>query len=622
MKQREDNIHIIMSIRTLLMLTLKGRLCLCMASALLPVILGIMPYGAALIDREIMNFLQTKSGADTEYAYAFLLVSGLALLYVTQWIVGSIGSFLKMALSNKVSYDINLRIAERFHQLSFQEYEDQEFLRLFDLMKKGDNPDPSRLYYKMLSLFQGIVTLASFTIALARQSIPMCILIYIAMFPFYLLKSRTADVGYRFDAENSLLTRKKHYYEDIFVKRDAAKEMRIYDTEPFFYEKYKAANLDYLKSYRDKYLFENKYDKLSDVYSKFISIAVRVYAGFLAVSGAIDFGTFTFLIAAYDQVAEGLEGAFRNVFDVKSGGMYGSALHDFLHDGDEPLLYEHDPLHYGAQGDSDGIVLRHIDSIAFKDVKFKYPGSDSYVLDGLSFQIEKGETVGIVGLNGSGKSTIIKLLLRLYRPESGAIKINGIDIWKYEPRSFYDAFGCVFQESARLAMSIRENICIRPRRKEYGQEAYAKEAYDAEKIGHILSVLQLEDWIQSLPNGLDTILTKEFDDDGTEPSGGIWQKLSIARAIYNESEVIIMDEPSASIDTETEKMIFERYQEITEERTSILISHRLANITVCHKILVLGDGHVIEQGSHGMLMEKEGVYAHLFRLQADKYADS
>lgn len=149
-----------------------------------------------------------------------------------------------------------------------------------------------------------------------------------------------------------------------------------------------------------------------------------------------------------------------------------------------------------------------------------------------------------------------------------------------------------------------------------------KEACDAEKIHHILSVLQLADWIQSLPNGLDTILTKEFDDDGTEPSGGIWQKLSIARAIYNESEVIIMDEPSASIDTETEKMIFERYQEITEERTSILISHRLANITVCDKILVIEDGHVAEQGSHEMLMEKGGAYAHLFRLQAEKYADS
>ena len=622
MKHREDNINIIKSIRTLLTLTMKGHPGLCMAAALLPAILGVMPYGAALIDREIMNFLQAESGADTEYAYAFLLVSGLALIYVTQWIVGSVGSFLKMTLSNKVSYDINLRIAERFNQLSFQEYEDQEFLRLFDLMKKGDNLDPSRLYYKMLSLFQGIVTLASFTIALAQQSIPMCILIYVAMLPFYLLKSRTADVGYRFDAENSLLTRKKHYYEDIFVKRDAAKEMRIYDTEPFFYEKYKAANLDYLKFYRDKYLFENKYDKLSDVYSKSISIAVRVYAGFLAVSGSIDFGTFTFLIAAYDQVAEGLENAFRNIFDIKSSDMYGSALHDFLHYGDKPLHYEHDSLHYGLPGDSDGIVLRHIDSIAFEDVRFKYPGSDSYVLAGLSFQIEKGETVGIVGLNGSGKSTIIKLLLRLYRPESGAIKINGLDIGKYDPRSFYDAFGCVFQESARLAMSIRENICIRPHGKEYGEEACVKEACDAEKIHHILSVLQLEDWIQSLPNGLDTILTKEFDDDGTEPSGGIWQKLSIARAIYNESEVIIMDEPSASIDTETEKMIFERYQEITEERTSILISHRLANIAVCDKILVLEDGHVAEQGSHEMLMEKGGVYAHLFRLQADKYADS
>lgn len=598
MKQMERGTDIKMSVRTLILLALKGQIGLGMAALLASAVLGILPYGTALIDKGIMNLLQSRAGTDMEYAHGLMLVSGLALLYVTQWIVRSLGDFIKMALSDKASHRINLLIAHRFNSLSYQKYEDQEFLRLFDLVEKGDNMDPSQLYYKMLSLFQGVVTLAAFTVALARQSILMCVLIYLAMLPFYLLKDRTAHVGYRFDAENSLLTRKKDYYENIFVKREAAKEMRIYDTEPFFYEKYKASNLEYLKSYREKYLFENKYDKLSDIYSRFISIAVRVYAGFLAVCGQIDFGTFTFLIAAYDQVSDGLERALQSMFDIRKSGMYGSALKEFL-----------DPLPDEETEDGKGVVLRHLDSIAFEDVRFKYPGSDSYVLEGLSFQIARGENVGIVGLNGSGKSTIIKLLLRLYRPESGTIKINGIDIGDYEPRSFYDAFGCVFQESARLALSVRESICVRP----------GKEGYDHDRIRRILSVLQLEDWICSLPNGLDTVLTKEFDDDGMEPSGGIWQKLSIARAIYTESEAVILDEPSASIDTETEQMIFERYQEIAEGRTSILISHRLANIAICDKILVLEGGRIAEQGSHDMLMLKEGIYSRLFNLQAKKY---
>lgn len=596
MKQKENNSNIIKSIHTLLSLTLKKHKILCWAIILFPAILGIMPYGTAIMNKEIMNFLQINSGTNLKYTYALMLVAGLALISVTQWLIDSVGNFIKMTLSNKVSYQINLCIADHFNKLSFRDYENQEFLRIFDLMKKGDNRNPAQLYYKILSLFQSVVTLVVFTAALTRQSISMCVLIYVMMLPFYLLKRRTADVSYQFDAENSLLTRRKEYYENIFVKREAAKEMRIYDTELFFYEKYKASNLDYLKSYKDKYLYENKYDKLSDIYSKFISVAVRVYAGFLAVYGSIDFGTFTFLIAAFDQVAEGIEGVFHGMFEVKKSGMYGSALNDFFR--------------YEGTEEKEGIALSHIDSIEFDNVRFKYPDSDSYILKDISFKIAKGETVGIVGLNGSGKSTIIKLLLRLYSPESGTIKINGIDIGRYEFRSFYDAFGCVFQESVRLAMSIREMICIRAE----GEE------YDLEKINRIFSVLQLEDWMKTLPHGLDTILTKEFDDDGSEPSGGIWQKLSIAQAIYNESEVIIMDEPSASIDTETEKMIFERYREITEEKTSILISHRFANIAICSKILVLEDGRIAEEGNHDMLMQKGGIYSYLFHLQADKYA--
>ena len=223
-------------------------------------------------------------------------------------------------------------------------------------------------------------------------------------------------------------------------------------------------------------------------------------------------------------------------------------------------------------------------------------------------EIPAGKICGLVGLNGSGKSTLINLILRLYKPDSGEILLDGINIEKYNIESYYSAIACVFQNTNRYAMPIKEYIA-------------AGRVCDDKKITSVLSQVKLDNWCKEQPHGIDTMLTRAFSSeaDSVEPSIGQWQKLSIARAIYKDAPIMILDEPSASLDVDTENEIFNYISKLTVGKTAILVSHRLSNIIGCDLIYMLKDGKIIEQGTHSELLDANGVYADLFRQQAKYY---
>lgn len=247
--------------------------------------------------------------------------------------------------------------------------------------------------------------------------------------------------------------------------------------------------------------------------------------------------------------------------------------------------------------------------IEFRNVYFKYPGNDEYTLNDLSFKIGSGKKIALIGVNGAGKTTVIKLLLRFYEPESGEILLDKKNIRSYPLGEVHKLFGVCFQDINRYSLTLRENIAISDidRKDDIGSVKAAAMASGADKI------------IDELNEGLETDMTRQFNDKGAELSGGQWQKVALARAFFRQSQFIILDEPSSALDPEAEDYIFSSFKQLCQDKGGILVSHRLSSIMMVDEIVLLDNGVAIESGTHEELMSQNGKYAEMYRIQAEKY---
>ncbi len=250
--------------------------------------------------------------------------------------------------------------------------------------------------------------------------------------------------------------------------------------------------------------------------------------------------------------------------------------------------------------------------VEFRNVSFRYSENLPFVLKDVNFSFDSRQKIALVGANGSGKTTIIKLLLRFYDPAEGQILLDGIDIREYKPDSVRRRFSTVFQDYSNYAFTVRESVSL----------SDVSQANDQERIMDSLKQSGADSFTARFPMGLDTYLTRRYDDSGQELSGGQWQKMAIARAFFRKADIYILDEPSASLDAQSEDEVFRMFQAMYAGKGAVLISHRLSNIHLSDLILVLDNGSLAEIGSHGELMAANGTYAHMYRLQADKYSQA
>lgn len=255
------------------------------------------------------------------------------------------------------------------------------------------------------------------------------------------------------------------------------------------------------------------------------------------------------------------------------------------------------------------LKIDEVPEIEFRDVCFRYPECEHNAIDHLNLKIPANKKIALVGLNGAGKTTIVKLLLRFYEPQSGHILIDGKDISEYSAKELYGLFGVCFQSVNKYAMTLRENIAISDigRMNDQADIKNAAAAAGADRI-----------W-EELPGGLDADLTRRFKENGTELSGGQWQKIALARTFFRNSRFIILDEPSSALDPVAEDHIFSSFKKICADKGGILISHRLSSIMMVDEVVLLKEGSVAESGTHDELMELNGEYAALYRMQAEKY---
>ena len=394
---------------------------------------------------------------------------------------------------------------------------------------------------------------------------------------------------------NNIQTRFASFYLwSLCGVNETAKDIRIYDQTRMVDKTADAALLD-VNKWMPFYKYAAKYGTLSRIVGEAIGGMVYVYVAVKAFAGAFGVGMIVQYVGAINQFTAGLTWLFSCFGTLSNNDPFLERCFKFL-DTPEETAAGSDPMPVGQY------------QFEFKNVSFKYPGSDQYALKNLNLKLDIGQRLAIVGMNGSGKTTLVKLLTRLYDPTQGEILLNGKNIKAYNYQAYLEAFGIVFQDHAHMCFTLGQNVA-------------ASHSYDAAAVTKALDQAGFSTRLASLPYGLDTYLQKWFTEKGVEMSGGEIQKIVLARALYKNAPIIVLDEPTAALDPIAEYEIYTRFNEIVEDKTAIYISHRLSSCKFCDRIIVFDAGELVEDGVHDTLVACEnGKYQELWTAQAQYYA--
>lgn len=379
------------------------------------------------------------------------------------------------------------------------------------------------------------------------------------------------------------------------------KDLEIYDGQDLVLEKAEYYQQEMIDSSTDYFNKNGIYTGIMNVSANGSIILTLIYLTYKLIDKTISLANFTMYFSSLIQVINATNLIQQNYAKVISVNAQLEVFFNFL-EMEEGLLDK------GEITDFDTNEIR----IRFENVSFKYPASESYVLKDASFEIGNGETIALVGKNGAGKSTIVKLLCKFYEPTDGAIYLNDIDIAKISTKKYYEILSPTFQDFRLFPFRISENITSKLK-DDIGKDDYKKMDTD-------FDLLNLSNWVDKQVEKEDTFLTYLFSDKSVEPSGGIGQKLALARSIFHEGKFFIMDEPTSALDPRSEEEIFENMLKISKGQTSLFISHRLSSTKYADRIIVCDDGKITENGSHEELMKEDGLYKEMFESQASLYA--
>ena len=450
----------------------------------------------------------------------------------------------------------------------------------------------------VLGFVQNVIQLAGYTyiIMSLHPLIIAFILVVIALNT--LIGKKLAKIEYAYQPIMTRLSRRVSYLFNNMISFDVAKEVRINGASSWLSKKYDeetAHSLREFKKNQDRTFVWNVVMMIIDLVQ---TVVVYGYCAYLAIHGDITVGSFTVFLGAVTAFSGSFSGFIGRFPRLALLSKYVDDYKDFSR------LAEHagaEKETVGGKAPTNGKY-----DIEFVDVSFMYPNTDRWVLRHVNIKIKHGERLSVVGYNGAGKSTFIKLICRLYEPTEGKILVGGVDISTIKLADYREMLSVVFQDYELFSMTIRDNVVL-------GRE------YDKEKLNDALEKSGVGERVAMLEDGAEAELFRAFDYDGTEFSGGEGQKLACARAYYKDAPIVILDEPTASLDPIAETRLYERFNSIIGDKTSIYISHRLASVKFCDTIACFADGELVERGTHRELMDKHGVYAEMFSKQAHYY---
>jgi ATP-binding cassette, subfamily B, bacterial len=563
----------------------------------LRVVVAALPFGiakvAALIIYDISLVLRHQPLPPTFWTLVAIEIGLNVLLGLLTRAV----DYSDSLLANRYTQHVSVRVMEQASQLDLTTYENPLF---YDRLERARVQATDRLAMIQLMgrLFQQVITTLIFSIALVLASPWLVLLMAFGVLPSFIGETHYAFLGYAKNFRQTPAKRQMDYLRQVAGSREGAKEVKLFGLNKFFTNRFQAlANRIYLE---DVTLSRSKLivGGLLGVIGTLGYYGAYVYVIWRTLRGAYDLAQFSFLTAAIQQASSNLQQVFSTASGIADQALF---LTDLI------AFFDMKPT---VQSNPDGLrtpqpIQRGFE---FRNVSFAYPGTDRRVLKNFNLTLSPGERIALIGENGQGKTTVVKLITRLYDPTEGQILLDGIDLREYSLEDLHSHIGVIFQDFMRFEMTARENISV-------GRVDRPHQQADIESAAH----KSLADTVVSkLADGYDQMLGRRFE-GGVELSGGEWQKIALARAYLRDAQLLILDEPTAALDARSELEVFERFAELTEGKMALLISHRFSTVRMADRIVVLEGGRLIEEGNHQQLMAHAGVYAGMFEMQAASY---
>lgn len=569
--------------------------------AIYSIAFGALPTATAWVSKLLIDAVvaAVDGGGRHDLVNRVIWLAGLQFgLFVGTALLQTVRNINQQALQELTARRVQLMIMAQANRLDLAFFENPEFYDSLQQAQREASRRPVAMIEQLFGLVRSAITFGSMIALMSSLGAWVAVAALVAPIPSFIASSRYGWQGYQMSRRQSPDRRRMGYYLDLLTRDTFNKEIKLFGLGPTFIDRWREIADRFYHENRDlvrrRYLMAFALGSLTTI----VTSATFLYVALQAVARRLTLGDLTFYSQAVGQVQSSFGSLLGGLSDMYENSLYLSTLYAFL---------DHEPGIRSPEHPRELQLPLRI-GVEFRDVTFTYPGKTVPALRGVSFRIGPDEAVALVGQNGAGKTTIVKLLTRLYDPDAGQVLLEGHDVREYALSDVHGAIGVIFQDYVSYFFSARENIGLG--RLEAIEDRARVEAA-AEKSGAAA-------FIAKLPRGYETMLGRWFD-EGYQLSGGEWQKIALARAFMRDAEILILDEPTASLDARAEHEIFTRMKELTAGKMTLFISHRFSTVRLADRIIVLADGTVLEHGTHEALLAAGGLYAELFNLQAEAY---
>jgi ATP-binding cassette subfamily B protein len=565
------------------------------------VLVSLVPLGAGIVGKLILDHIQAIKTGQAQYQHfsdrLWWLVALEFGLQVAGNVFGRVTDYYDRVLADRYTRYVSIQVMEHASALDLQAYENPVY---YDRLERARVQATDRLamIQSFGRLFQQVVTTLALAGAILYYSPLLLLILVLCVIPAFLGESHFAFLNYALNFRQTPVKRELDYLRQVGGSKEAAKELKLFGLSDFLTKRFTRLSDQVL----DENLSLSRRRLLAATPLSILSTAgyysTYVWIIYKTVEGVTSYGDFLFLTTSVLNASSNLSQIFSTLSSIADQALFLTDLLAFFQM--KPAVVSKPnalpaprPIRRGFE---------------FRDVSFHYPGVDRLILDNLRFRLEPGERIALIGQNGQGKTTIVKLMTRLYDPTGGRILLDGVDLREYSIEDLCREIGVIFQDFMRYEMTARENIAV-------GKIEYRDD--DARIISAAEKSLA-DGVINRLEHRYEQMLGRRFE-GGVDLSGGEWQKLALARAYLRESQVLVLDEPTAALDAKAEFEVFERFNELTVGKMALFISHRFSTVRMAERIIVLENGKIAEEGNHDRLVARGGRYAEMFELQASSY---